>query len=177
MAVLPTRPLAREANRRLVEGKWIWLLFDGQPRDAQGRLRAWVWRDGLFVNGALRPGRLGGGAATDPRLAEYFATFEASARHEAPRAVAEPPLDRVLHGRSRSDLGDSGAGGPDTGDTEDLLGAGALPAADHVVRRRAAPAVPSAGRGTVTRCPDRANDRQARATPLLLRGTGTRTVK
>ena len=39
----PTAASAREANRRLVEGRWIWLLFDREPRDAQGRLRAWVW--------------------------------------------------------------------------------------------------------------------------------------
>jgi len=85
---------AREANRRLVQGRWIWLVFDGEPRDKQGRLRAWVWRDTLFVNGALVRAGWAVNASTDPRLAEYFGTFETAARQDgrglwqSPRSIA-----------------------------------------------------------------------------------------
>ena len=85
---------AREANRRMVEGKWIWLVFDREPRDAQDRLRAWVWRDTLFVNGALVRAGWAVNASSDPQLAEYFGSFETAARQEArgiwrsPRSIA-----------------------------------------------------------------------------------------
>jgi len=85
---------AREANRRLVQGKWIWLVFDREPRDEQGRLRAWVWRDTLFVNGALVRSGWAVNASTDPQLAEYFGTFETAARQDgrglwrSPRSIA-----------------------------------------------------------------------------------------
>jgi micrococcal nuclease len=47
-------PEASEANRRLVEGKTVRLVFDVQQRDRYGRLLAYVYLpDGTFVNAAL----------------------------------------------------------------------------------------------------------------------------
>jgi micrococcal nuclease len=76
---------AREANRRLVEGKWIRLEFEGQPRDRFGRLLAYVWVDDLFVNAALaHRGWVEAAATTAPtRYGEYLRTLEAAARQDA----------------------------------------------------------------------------------------------
>ena len=41
---------AREANRRLVEGKTVWLVLDTQPTDRFGRILAYVWSGDQFVN-------------------------------------------------------------------------------------------------------------------------------
>jgi micrococcal nuclease len=78
----PYADVVREINRRLVEGKWIHVAFDGVTRDRHGRLPAYVWVDGIFVNAALLQW---GYAEADPaRLdtgyANYFAALEASAR-------------------------------------------------------------------------------------------------
>ena len=112
----PYAASAREANRRLVEGRWIWLLFDREPRDALGRLRAWVWRDGLFVNGALVHGGWAVGAATDPQLAEYFATFETSAR-QGSRGLWRSPRSIAYYQPQPVTLGDNDTDGSDAGDT------------------------------------------------------------
>ncbi|NLJ48268.1 MAG: nuclease [Candidatus Atribacteria bacterium] len=44
---------AYEANRKLVEGKEIYLEFDAQERDKYGRILAYVYVDGIFVNAWL----------------------------------------------------------------------------------------------------------------------------
>jgi micrococcal nuclease len=44
---------AFEANRRLVSGKTVRLEFDDRRRDRYGRLLAYVYVDGLFVNAEL----------------------------------------------------------------------------------------------------------------------------
>jgi micrococcal nuclease len=44
---------AAEANRRLVAGKTVRLEFDQRHRDKYGRLLAYVYVDGLFVNAEL----------------------------------------------------------------------------------------------------------------------------
>ena len=44
---------ATEVNRRLVEGKRVQLVLDVQERDRYGRLLAYVWADGIFVNAYL----------------------------------------------------------------------------------------------------------------------------
>jgi micrococcal nuclease len=44
---------AFEANRRLVVGKTVRLEFDERRRDKYGRLLAYVYVDGLFVNAEL----------------------------------------------------------------------------------------------------------------------------
>jgi micrococcal nuclease len=80
----PYATAAREANRRLVEGKWVHFVFDGPERDRHGRLLAYVWVGGLFVNAALVHRGYGEAAsASTSRYAEYFRTLEDSARREA----------------------------------------------------------------------------------------------
>jgi micrococcal nuclease len=47
-------PEASEANRRLVQGETVRLVFDVEERDRYGRLLAYVYlRDGTFVNARL----------------------------------------------------------------------------------------------------------------------------
>lgn len=41
---------ARGANRRLVEGKVAWMVLDAQPIDQYGRILAYLWVHGQFVN-------------------------------------------------------------------------------------------------------------------------------
>jgi micrococcal nuclease len=41
---------ATEANRRLVEGKTVWIALDAQPIDQYGRILAYVWAGDRFVN-------------------------------------------------------------------------------------------------------------------------------
>jgi micrococcal nuclease len=80
----PYATAAREANRRLVEGKWIRLVFDDQPRDGDGRLLAYVWVGDLFVNAAMVHYGYGEAAASTSitRYGEYFRMLEAGARQE-----------------------------------------------------------------------------------------------
>ena len=113
-----TRPYAvaaREANRRLVEARWIYLLFDGQPRDAQGRLRAWVWRDGLFVNGSLVHNGWAVPTVTDLSLVEYFGNLEIGARRDGRGLWRSPRSIAFYRQQPRGDAAD--AGGPDATDT------------------------------------------------------------
>jgi micrococcal nuclease len=113
-----TRPYsvaAREANRRLVEGRWIWLVFDGQPRDELGRLRAWVWRDSLFVNGALVHGGWAVPTVTDLTLVEYFGKLEIGARQDGRGLWRSPRSIAYYRPQPRGDTID--AGGPDSSDT------------------------------------------------------------
>ena len=44
---------AAEANRRLVEGRRVRLEYDAQLQDRFGRLLAYVYADGVFVNATL----------------------------------------------------------------------------------------------------------------------------
>ncbi|MGD9496232.1 MAG: thermonuclease family protein [Armatimonadota bacterium] len=44
---------ATEANRELVEGRGVLLELDAQERDRYGRLLAYVYVDGLFVNAEM----------------------------------------------------------------------------------------------------------------------------
>ncbi|NQT22197.1 MAG: thermonuclease family protein [Candidatus Omnitrophica bacterium] len=44
---------ASDFNRKLVEHKWISLEFDIEKRDKYGRLLAYVYVDGIFVNAEL----------------------------------------------------------------------------------------------------------------------------
>jgi micrococcal nuclease len=77
--------VAREANRRLVEGKWIRLVFDGSPRDRFGRLLAYVWVDDVFVNAALAHLGFVEAAATTTvtPYGEYLRMLETGAREDA----------------------------------------------------------------------------------------------
>jgi micrococcal nuclease len=46
-------PQASALNHRLVEGRRVRLVFDRERRDVYGRLLAYVYRGGLFVNARL----------------------------------------------------------------------------------------------------------------------------
>jgi endonuclease YncB( thermonuclease family) len=113
----PYAIVSREGNRRLVEGQWIWLMFDGAPRDAQGRLRAWVWKDGLFVNGALVRDGWAVAAVTEPRLVEYFGALEANARIERRGLWRSASSIAFFRPRPITDAADTDIGGPDSADT------------------------------------------------------------
>jgi endonuclease YncB( thermonuclease family) len=113
----PYAIVSREGNRRLVEGSWIWLVFDGEPRDAQGRLRAWVWKNGLFVNGALVRDGWAVAAVTEPRLVEYFGALEATARTERRGLWRSASSLAFFRPRPITDLADTDVGGPDSVDT------------------------------------------------------------
>jgi micrococcal nuclease len=74
---------AREANRRLVEGKWIRLVFDGPPRDVHGRFLAYVWVGNLLVNAALvHRGYAEAAAASSAGWAGYFGMLQEGAQQE-----------------------------------------------------------------------------------------------
>jgi endonuclease YncB( thermonuclease family) len=113
----PYAMVSREGNRRLVEGKWIWLVFDGAPRDSQGRLRAWVWHNGLFVNGSLVRDGWAVPAVTEPRLVEYFGSLEADARAGRRGVWRSPNAIAYFRPRPIADQADTEVGGPDTADT------------------------------------------------------------
>ena len=113
----PYALVSREANRRLVEGKWIWLMFDGAPRDSQGRLRAWVWHDGQFVNGLLVRNGWAVPAVTEPRLVEYFGALEANARTDRRGLWRSASSIAYFRPRPITDAGDTDVGGPDSVDT------------------------------------------------------------
>src|SRR5262249_42125523 len=80
----PYATVVRERNRQLVDGKWVRLAFEREPRDAQGRLSAYVWVGDLFVNAALLHYGYAEAAPPAPgvRYAEYFKGLEDGARRE-----------------------------------------------------------------------------------------------
>ena len=76
--------IAREANRRLVEGRWVRLVFEGSTRDRHGRLLAYVWLGTTFVNAALvHYGYAEAATASTAGYAAYFRTLEEGARRDA----------------------------------------------------------------------------------------------
>lgn len=106
----PYASAAREANRRLVEGKWIHLVFEGQRRDRHGRLLAYVWVGGLFVNAAMVHYGYGEAAvsASTTRYGEYFRALETGARQDG-RGLWRDPGAQTYH-RPRSAESVSAAG-------------------------------------------------------------------
>lgn len=91
---------AREANRRLVEGKWVHLRFDGPGRDGHGRLLAYVWVGHLFVNAALvHLGYAEAAMASDAGYAEYFRMLQDGAQRDGRGIWREP--DTQSHHRPR----------------------------------------------------------------------------
>ena len=80
----PYAGVVRERNRQLVEGKWIRLTFEREPRDADGRLRAYVWVGDVFVNAALLHYGYAEAAPPSPdvRYAAYFKALEEGARRD-----------------------------------------------------------------------------------------------
>jgi micrococcal nuclease len=80
--------LAREANRRMVEGKWVYLTFEGPIRDR-------------FVNAALvHRGYAETATASTAGYAAYFGSLQEGARREA-RGVWRDPTAALYH-RPRS---------------------------------------------------------------------------
>ena len=80
----PYAAVVRERNRQMVEGRWVRLAFEGDPRDAHGRLRAYVWVRDVFVNAAML--HYGYAEAAPPaanvRYAAYFKELEDGARRD-----------------------------------------------------------------------------------------------
>jgi micrococcal nuclease len=96
--------LAREANRRLVEGKWVHLVFDGPARDHFGRLIAYVWVGNVFVNAALVHKGYGEAAtASSSRYADYFQMLEDGARRRL-RGLWRDPSALTYHRPSATEL-------------------------------------------------------------------------
>lgn len=88
---------AREANRRLVEGKWIRLVFDGPPRDPHGRLLAYVWVGDTFVNAILVHRGYGEAAvASSAGYASYFRMLQDGAVRDA-RGLWRDPDAQTYH--------------------------------------------------------------------------------
>jgi micrococcal nuclease len=74
---------AREANRRLVEGKWIRLVFEGPSRDRDGRLIAYVWVGDVFVNAMLvHRGYAEAAAESRAGYAAYFVSLQEGAQRD-----------------------------------------------------------------------------------------------
>jgi hypothetical protein len=75
--------LAREANRQLVEGQWVRLVFEGPARDGSGRLQAYVWAGNRFVNALLVHHGYGEAAtASTAGYAEYFRMLQDGAQRD-----------------------------------------------------------------------------------------------
>jgi endonuclease YncB( thermonuclease family) len=89
----PYAILAREANRRLVEAKWVHLTFDGPARDRHGRLLAYVWIGPTLVNALLvHRGFAEAATASAAGYAEYFRMLEDGARREARGLWRDPSV-------------------------------------------------------------------------------------
>jgi len=78
----PYAAVVRERNRQLVDGRWVRLGFEREPRDEHGRLHAYVWVGDVFVNAALLHYGYAEAAppAPDVRYAGYFKDLENGAR-------------------------------------------------------------------------------------------------
>ena len=133
----PYEGIAREANKRLVEGKWVTLILDAQPRDRHGQLLAYVYVGNRFVNAELVHQGYAEAATYPPndRYQEYFLGLEQGARaagrglwadRTAQAYYRSRPLDEEpVAGGSKSFLfvgpagggsqGTSGAGSPPPG--------------------------------------------------------------
>lgn len=93
----PYALLAREANRRLVEGKWVFLGFEGSVRDRDGRLLAYIWVNDVLVNALLvHRGYAETAAASTAGYVEYFASLEEGARRDA-RGLWRDPATSLYH--------------------------------------------------------------------------------
>jgi micrococcal nuclease len=99
--------LAREANRRLVEGKWVRLVFDGPTRDRYGRLIAYVWVGRLFVNALMvHRGYAEATAASTAEYADYFRTLEEGARRDARGLWRDPAVQAFRRPHTAEGAGD-----------------------------------------------------------------------
>ena len=80
----PYAEVVRERNRQLVEGRWVRLGFEREPRDEYGRLQAYVYAGDVFVNAAMVHYGYAEAAAPreDVRYSEYFQALEEGARRD-----------------------------------------------------------------------------------------------
>src|SRR5262245_6195004 len=78
----PYAEIAKQANRGLVEGKWVTLILDAQRRDRHGQLLAYVYVGNRFVNAELVHQGYAEAATYRPndRYQEYFLGLERDAR-------------------------------------------------------------------------------------------------
>lgn len=104
---------AREVNRRLVEGKWIRLVFDGPERDVHGRLRAHVWVGNTFVNAMLVHRGYGEAAAeSSAGYAAYFVMLQDAAQR-ARRGLWREPAAQTYHRPRATELAADEDRGPE----------------------------------------------------------------
>jgi micrococcal nuclease len=98
----PFGEAATAVNQQLVDGKWVTLVLDTQHRDRYGRLLAYVWVDGRFVNAELVHRGYAQAATYPPnvRYAEYFRQLEAGAR-EANRGLWYQTPTSATHRRDQ----------------------------------------------------------------------------
>ena len=97
----PYGDAAREANARLVEGRWVQLVLDVQARDSFGRLLAYVYVGSRFVNAELVWQGYAEAATYPPnvRYAEYFVGLQRQARETKRGLWADP--DALAYYRPR----------------------------------------------------------------------------
>ena len=97
----PYGDAAREANARLVQGRWVQLVVDVQARDSFGRLLAYVYVGSRFVNAELVWQGYAEAATYPPnvRYAEYFVGLQRQARETRRGLWADP--DALAYYRPR----------------------------------------------------------------------------
>jgi micrococcal nuclease len=96
----PYATAAREANRRLVEGRWVYLMFDGPVRDRLGRLVAYVWVGNVFVNATLaHHGYVETATGSTAAYTAYFRELEEGAVRDRRGLWRDP--DAVTYHRPR----------------------------------------------------------------------------
>src|SRR2546428_9823148 len=125
----PYEGIAREANRQLVEGKWVTLILDAQPRDRYRQLLAYVYIGKQFVNAELVHQGYAEAATYPPniRYQEYFLGLEQGARAarrglwaggeaQAYYRLRPPDEETEIGGTRRFQfIGSTGVGSPGTG--------------------------------------------------------------
>jgi endonuclease YncB( thermonuclease family) len=103
---------AYEANRRLVEGQWVYLLFEGPARDRHGRLLAYVWVGSVFVNATLVHSGYGEAAlASHAGYAAYFRLLQDGAQRDG-RGLWREPDAQIYHRPRPTELAADEEGGP-----------------------------------------------------------------
>src|SRR5262245_29913012 len=131
----PYEQAAREANRQLVEGKWVTLILDAQPRDRHGQLLAYVYVGNRFVNAELVHQGYAEAATYPPndRYQEYFLGLERGARAAGRGLWADRAAQAYYRPRPRDEEPEVGGiksslfVGPSGGGSQGTSGAGSPP--------------------------------------------------
>jgi micrococcal nuclease len=129
----PYGATARQANIRLVEGRWVSLVLDVQQRDRFGRLLAYVYIGNHFINADLVWQGFAEAATYPPNVqyADYFVSLQRQARgarrglwadpdaiayhHPLPPDYAEQPRPPTAITGSGADHGSIGGPAPASG--------------------------------------------------------------